>query len=337
MVDFMLWQADDNIALFGEKLVFSLVVCLRLLEAVPVVAVAFNDDFVTGQIEVAGIPSNRVLLPKGDAHFGQETSNGTFDTGALAIVSERRLMRELALDRTVYTLFCSARLQHHGFAAIQAGDFDLALTALGRAILLAFLSAWVRFKFFAARLASLFYFRLAALVVGTVLWFEHIADKAKAGTVFLFISDGTTDTKRFAASDALLFYVRQAFVRLRLSVVGIAAFSGAIFSLRPCISVCKKCVSAFVTFAGDAIYRLAVFVTKGVFRFPVVVIISEFLAARLTLARHEKPPVGWLDVLAEGTTARQEAMKTISGCKPTVKRNVPSALVIIAHACGKMK
>lgn len=49
---------------------------------------------------------------------------------------------------------------------------------------------------------------------------------------------------------------------------------------------------------------------------------------------HEKPPVGWLDVLAEGTTARQEAMTTISGCKPAVKRNVPSALVIIAHVCG---
>lgn len=49
---------------------------------------------------------------------------------------------------------------------------------------------------------------------------------------------------------------------------------------------------------------------------------------------HKKPPVGWLDVLAEGTTARQEAMTTISGCKPAVKRNVPSALVIIAHVCG---
>lgn len=49
---------------------------------------------------------------------------------------------------------------------------------------------------------------------------------------------------------------------------------------------------------------------------------------------HKKPPVGWLDVLAEGTTARQEAMTTISGLQPAVKRNVPSALVIIAHVCG---
>ena len=334
MVDFMLWQADDNIALFGKKLVFSFVVRLRFLEAVPVVAIALNNDFVTGKVEVAGIPSNRVLLPKCNAHFGQETGNSIFNTGAFSIVSERGLMRKLAFDRTIHTFFCPARLQHHGFAAIQTGNFNLALTALFRAILLSTISAWIHFKFFAASIASLFYFRLTAWVVCSVFWLKHIANKAETGTILLLVGNGAANTKRLAASDTLLLNMRQALVGLRLSVVGIAAIRRTIFRLRPSIATCQKRCSALLTFAGDAINGLAVLIAKGIFGFSVVVIISKFLATCLTLARHEKPPVGWLDVLAEGTTARQEAMKTISGCKPTVKRNVPSALVIIAHVCG---
>ena len=330
----MLWQAHDNIALFGKKLVFSLVVRLRLLEAMPVVAVAFDDDFVTGQIEVAGVPCNRVLLPKGNAHFGQETSNGSFNARALSIIAKRGLVRKLAFDRTVDTILCPARLQRYGLATIQAGNFDFSLTAFRRAVLLSFVSAWVCLKFLAANLADLFDLWLVLVIVGTVLGFEYVADKAKAGAVFLLVGNGTANTKRLAASDALLFDVRQGFMRLRVSVVGVTAICRAVLGLRPCVTVGKKRFAALLAFARDAINRHAILIAKRVLGFPVSVIISKVLATGLTLAGHAKPPVGWLDVLAEGTTARQEAKKTISGCKPAVKRNVPSALVIIAHVCG---
>lgn len=330
----MLWQAHDNIALVGKKLVFSLVVRLRLLEAMPVVAIAFNDDFVTGQIEVAGVPCNRVLLPKGNAHFGQETGNGSFDARALSIIAKRGLVRKLAFDRTVDTILRPARLQRYGLATIQAGNFNLALAAFGGTILFSFVSAWVCLEFLAAILADLFNLWLVLGIVGTVLRFEYVADKAKARAVFLFVGNGTANMKRLAASDALLLDVRQGFMRLRISVVGVAAICRAILGLRPVVTTCEKRCAALLALARNAVDGHALFVAKRVLGFPVSVIISKVLATGLTLAGHAKPPVGWLDVLAEGTTARQEAMTTISGCKPAVKRNVPSALVIIAHVCG---
>lgn len=330
----MLWQAHDNIALFGKKLVFSLVVRLRLFETMPVVAIAFDDDFVTGQVEIAGVPCNRVLLPKGNAHFGQETGNGIFDACALSIIAKRGLVRKLAFDRTVDTILCSARLQRYGLAAMQAGNFDFSLTAFRRAVLLSFVSAWVCLKFLAAPLADLFDLWLVLGIVGTVLGFEYVADKAKAGAVFLLVGNGTANTKRLAASNALLLNVRQGFMRLCSSAAGVAAIFGAILRLRPCVAISKKRFAALLALAGNAIHGRAFFAAKRVLGALISVIVSEFLATGLTLAGHAKPPVGWLDVLAEGTTARQEAMTTISGCKPAVKRNVPSALVIIAHVCG---
>ena len=330
----MLWQAHDNIALVGKKLVFSLVVRLRLLEAMPVVAIAFNDDFVTGQIEVAGVPCNRVLFPKGNAHFGQETGNGSFDACSLPIIAKRGLVRKLAFDRTINTILRPTRLQRYRLAAIQAGNFNLALAAFCGAILFSFVSTWVCLEFLAANLADLFNLWLVLWIVGTVPWFEYVADRAKAGAVFLFVGNGTANTKRLAASDALLFDVRQSFMRLRFSVAGIAAICRTILGLRPVVSACEERCAALLALARDAVDGHALFVAERIFRFSVSVIVSKFLATGLALAGHEKPPVGWLDVLAEGTTARQEAKKTISGCKPAVKRNVPSALVIIAHVCG---
>lgn len=333
-MDFMLWQANDDIALIGKKLVFSLVVRLRLLETMPVVAIALDDYFMAGQVEVTGVPSNRVLLPKRNAHFGQETGNGVFYAGAFSVVMACGLMCKLAFDRTVNTLFCPARLQHHGLATIQAGNFDFSLTTFDRAVLLLLISARLHLEFLAASLANLFNLWLVLGIVGTVLGFEYVADKAKAGAVFLLVGNGTAHTKRLAASNALLLDVRQGFMRLCSSAAGVAAIFGTILRLRPCVAISKKRFSALLALAGNAIHGRAFFAAKRVFGALISVIVSKFLATGLTLAGHEKPPVGWLDVLAEGTTARQEAMTTISGCKPAVKRNVPSALVIIAHVCG---
>lgn len=330
----MLWQANDNIALIGKKLVFSLVVRLRLLETVPVVAIALYDDFVTGQVEIARVPSNRVLLPKGNAHFRQESGNGIFDAGTLAIIAKRGLVRKLAFDRTVDTILRSARLQRYGLATIQAGNFDFSLTTFDRAVLLLLISARLHLEFLAASLANLFNLWLVLGIVGTVLGFEYVADKAKAGAVFLLVGNGTAHTKRLAASNALLLDVRQGFMRLCSSASGVAAIFGTILRLRPCVAVGEERFSALLALAGNAIHGRAFFAAKRVFGALISVIVSKFLATGLTLAGHEKPPVGWLDVLAEGTTARQEAMTTISGCKPAVKRNVPSALVSIAHVCG---
>lgn len=288
MVDFMLWQAHDNIALFGKKLVFPLVVCLRFLETVPVVAIALYDDFVTGQVEVTGVPGNRVLFPKCDAHFGQESGDGIFDAGALAIIAKCGLMGQLTIDRTIHTLFGSTGLQHHGLATIQAGYFYLALTAFSRAILLSPISTRVYLKFFSASLADLFDLWLVLGVVGTVSWLKHIAGKAEFRAVFLFVCNGTAHTKRLATSDALLFDVRQGFVRLRSSIVGIAAIIGTILGLRPCVAVGKKRFTALSALTGNAIHGCAFFAAKRVLGALISVIVSKFLATGLALAEHKK-------------------------------------------------
>ena len=140
------------------------------------------------------------------------------------------LMRQLAIHRTINAFFCSRRLQMHGFLTVQAGDLNLMVATLFRAVLCFVFSAWMYVKFFSAQLAVFCNLWFPIGVVFSCLCFTVSDSGALLGAILLFIFVSFSDVEPFAACNANEFNSRSFFVNLLFPVSLVSAIQGAKFS-----------------------------------------------------------------------------------------------------------